>query len=156
MTQETKNVVVSAVVGGVVSLIVSVLTVGMTLYTDSIAQRKVAELQTVLAFTDRAQPLNDLAARYVAAITADESLSEIKVAIRGEIVQEIAAVERLRSIVGEDQRLIEDYQAALTEFSQALEDANSATKMRKWAEAFGRTNDARLALDMNIRQRVGV
>lgn len=152
MTPETKSnihvAVISAVVAGAISL-------GTAVYMNSISQQRSAQIQTVLAFSDRGFPLADSATRYIAAVTDGKPLDELRASIRAEVAQEVQASDRLRPLIKDDQA-VDAYQQSLLRFTRTLDGADSPTHMRAWAEAFGAAADAHRALDKKMRAQIGV
>lgn len=142
-----------AVAGGLVSAAISI---GTFYYTDMVSHHRTAQMQTVLAFSDRGFPLAKLSGKYIEAIADKKPLDALRVEIRGAVMDETITAENLRSVLGSKASDVDSYQKALRDFAMTLDGADGPTHMREWTEAFGRTVDARQQLDKSLRAEIGV
>lgn len=158
MKKESRTAALWGAAGGALAsaILSSGIGFGFDIWGDSISQQRAAHLEIIMDFTSRELPLTALGAKYMAAVASGDELNDLKTDIRSKVAQEIADTEKLKGTFSAQSGQIRSYQDALQRFVGALDNSNDATTMRAWMESFGGVIDARLALDNQLRQSVGV
>ncbi|AVH41975.1 hypothetical protein [Agrobacterium tumefaciens] len=143
MISELRSALIAAVVGGLVAYV-------FQYYGEAETLKKTARLETVLAYTNSESPLTPFATKYIAAITGSGDLKTAQVELRGKVADEMERAEKLKPMFRGVEPLIEQYVTALVMFSESIDGATDATKMRAWTERFGHVVDTRMALEKRL------
>ncbi|MCQ1779145.1 hypothetical protein NOJ05_18230 [Neorhizobium galegae] len=149
MILEIRSALISAIVGGLVAY-------GFQAYGESQTLKKTARLETVLEYTKAESPITPFATKYIAAIIGNGDLKAAQLELRGKVADEMERAEKLKTLFAVATPDIEHYVTALSMFSDSIDHATDATKMRTWTERFGRVVDTRMALEKSLLAAAGV
>ena len=151
MRTRTKTTLISVAASTVLSTIFAgFVSFGFQQWGKSITLRKTARLEQVLDYTKAKSPITPFAAKFMAAIAGEGDISSAKSELRGKVADEMEKTEKLRALFQTADPEILEYQSALSQFADTLNNATDATKMRRWSEMFGKVLDSRQALDQRL------
>lgn len=135
-------------VGGIVAF-------GIQYYGNTDMLRRTAKLETVLEYTKTEDSITPFAARYIAAISDNGDLKTAQRELRIQLANEMERAEKLKNVFASAEPSIELYLDALSMFSDSIDNATDATKMRNWIERLGHVVDTRIALEKTLLSAAG-
>ena len=156
MNTETRTTLISVAASSVCSTVLAgFVAFGFQVWGDSITLQKTAKLETVLEYAKTESPIAPFAAKYIAAISGNGDLASAQTDLRGKLADEMERAEKLKPLFKSVEPAIDSYLTALTTFSDTIDTATDATKMRVWSERFGHVIDSRLSLERHLMTAAG-
>lgn len=151
------NVITAAILGSVLSLIVAVVSAGLTYHYSNQSQDRQARLEQAAKFDSSSGDLIAAAGAFINAINNNnKDLDAARRQISSVVATQIYTSEDLRRAYGQDvDQGVKQYQSALTELNQTASQTSSVTEMRAWSETFGRVLDSKAQLSDEIYDSLG-
>jgi hypothetical protein len=155
--ENAQNALIASVIASVISAASAVGCVYMTYYYSTATQDRQVKLEQISKFDGNSSQLIDAGGQFVAAINSNnKDLSGAKVKMRTVVASQLHDSENLRKFFdGRINKLVTDYQTAISDLNDVAQKTSSATEMRLWVESFGRALDAKASLSTQLYTSVG-
>jgi hypothetical protein len=150
-----ESAIIAAVVSGIVSGGISVVGADIV---DSRSKARQAKIEQALRFSNSDDELIVSSGKYMKEVITAGNLAAGSESLRTEIGRQIRRAEDLKGIfrAAEVDAAIGAYQNALSDYADTLKDANSAIKMRTWAERLGDVTDKRRELTSKLMKLTNI
>ncbi|SEI08880.1 hypothetical protein [Tardiphaga sp. OK245] len=157
LKDNSQNALVAAVLTSVISAVAALVSVYMTYHYSTATQDRQVRLEQISKFDANSSQLIDAGGQFVAAINSNnKDLSGAKVKMRTVVASQLHDSENLRKFFdGRVNKLVTDYQAAISDLNDVAQKTASPMEMRPWAESFGRALDAKASLSTQLYTSVG-
>ena len=155
--ENAQNALIASVVASVISAASALGCVYMTYYYSTATQDRQVRLEQISKFDGNSAQLIDAGGQFVAAINSNnKDLNGAKVKMRTVVASQLHDSENLRKFFdGGINKLVTDYQAAISDLNDVAQKTASPMEMRPWAESFGRALDAKAILSTQLYSSIG-
>ena len=144
------NMLSAALVGGLASLVVSMVTIAPS-------QDRQMRLERLTAFSDSSDSLLSLGTEFVTKLNAREDLNATKQAIGNASAQQAIASQAVLDVFGAAVKgPAESYQVALVDFASVTADVQGPSEVKQWVVAYDGVVRAQRALKDSMRERLSL
>ncbi len=157
LKDNAQNALVAAVITSIISAGASGWSVYMTYYYSTATQDRQVRLEQISKFDTNSSQLIDAGGQFVAAINSNnKDLNGAKVKMRTVVASQLHDSENLRKFFDvRINKLVTDYQTALSDLNDVAQKTSSPIEMRPWSESFGRALDAKATLSTQLYTSIG-
>ena len=157
LKDNSQNALIAAVVTSLISAGATGWSVYMTYSYSTATQDRQVKLEQISKFDGNSSQLIDAGGQFVAAINSNnKDLSAVKVKMRTVVASQLHDSENLRKFFdGRINKLVTDYQTAISDLNDVAQKTSSPMEMRPWVESFGRALDAKASLSTQLYTSIG-
>jgi hypothetical protein len=152
-----RDAILAALLTGLIAIAAAAFSGYLSYHYGTVSQDRQVRLDQIAKFDSASSQLIEAAGSFVTAINGHQDLDPSRLKVRIAVANELQQADGLRRIFGGGiDKLVTDYQGALTEFNQVADKTRSVTDMRPWAESFGRVLDVKSDLSKELSVSMGL
>ena len=155
--ENAQNALIASVVASVISALSALGCVLVTFHYSTAIQDRQVRLEQISKFDSNNAQLIDAGGDFIAAINASaKDMNGVRVKMRTIVASQLHDSENLRKFFdGRVNKLVTEYQSAISDLNNVAQNTSAPTDMRLWSESFGRALDAKATLSTQLYMDVG-
>jgi hypothetical protein len=155
--ENAQNALIASVAASIISAASALGCVYVTFQYSTAIQDRQVRLEQISKFDSNSAQLIDAGGEFIAAInTSNKDMSGVRVKMRTVVASQLHDSENLRKFFdGRVNKLVTDYQSAISDLNNVAQNASGPMDMRLWAESFGRALDAKAMLSAQLYMSIG-
>jgi hypothetical protein len=157
IARHSQNAILASLIASVLALAGSVGSAVLTYQYTRASQDRQIRLDQLTRFDASSSQILEAAGAFISAINENKDLPVARQRLSAVLATQMHDADSIKLLYGSHvDRLINEYQAAVSELNQAAQKTSSVTEMRPWTESFGRVLDTKSNLIQGIYNEVGI